>query len=604
MKTLELFNAVVAKPSQETPFVSENGLVISANALWAKKEIVRYYKNELLDGYGLNKTFHKSWLKIKRSSEAELRMEQIKHYISTYGSNFQDEIYIPKEIVDVPDQRVMFKLVHGLSKDELTAKCFDLLNSGIALKEETIHTILSVLIDQLDYQFTGDETIRNKEAEVILADIYNVLPSDTMAFFRFVLFKATGESLLIKNRETIDAIKASKFNPAPMFNQFGLEKLAEIFNRFKPLFLAFKTICPKTINKISKLSKTHHKPMVINPLNHVTSVMLTDEDSHWLDNATPFALFKAMAACHTRMLGQKSFVYRIRNGKSFTKEGKINSVVWWNFEFLKNHLTTRFDLTGKTIFVPHNVEFALPTSEKMYVGNIPTGTKFFGRSMAVGVYWENAWGAHDIDISGLNIGGKVGWNASYNQHNGGLMYSGDITNAPNGAVEYLYANNGLKVPTLVTSNVYSGSNNCDYKIVVGKGSGINYDYMMDPNGLFAEVKCQSVQSQTILGMMLPHEMEQCFVLLNFGAGQARVSGNSEVSKVATQALYQQWTKSLMLNDIIGLLGGKVVNYDTEVDYNYSLKHLTKDSFLKLFVENEVKNGNNNKKQTRSNRTRA
>jgi len=39
---------------------------------------------------------------------------------------------------------------------------------------------------------------------------------------------------------------------------------AEIFNRFKPLFLAFKTKCPKTINKISKLSKTYHKPLVSN----------------------------------------------------------------------------------------------------------------------------------------------------------------------------------------------------------------------------------------------------------------------------------------------------------------------------------------------------
>ena len=174
MKTLELFNAVLAKVSHEAPFVSEDGLVISANALWAKKAILKHYSDEMLDGYGLNKTFHKSWLKIKRSPESVLRLEQARHYISTYGSNFQDEIYIPKEVLDVPDKKVVFKVVKGLSKEELVSKCLGLLNSGIALKEETIHDVLSVLIDQLEYTFTDATTIKNKEAEVILADVYNL----------------------------------------------------------------------------------------------------------------------------------------------------------------------------------------------------------------------------------------------------------------------------------------------------------------------------------------------------------------------------------------------------------------------------------------------
>jgi hypothetical protein len=48
-------------------------------------------------------------------------------------------------------------------------------------------------------------------------------------------------------------------------------------------------------------------------------------------------------------------------------------------------------------------------------------------------------GEVDLDLSGLNIAGKIGWNSAYNQDNGQLMYSGDMTSAPQGAVEYLYA---------------------------------------------------------------------------------------------------------------------------------------------------------------------
>ena len=43
MKTLKLFNAVLARKSHERPFISEEGFIIESDALWAKKEIISYY---------------------------------------------------------------------------------------------------------------------------------------------------------------------------------------------------------------------------------------------------------------------------------------------------------------------------------------------------------------------------------------------------------------------------------------------------------------------------------------------------------------------------------------------------------------------------------
>lgn len=582
MKTLELFNSVILKETNENPFISEQGFVIESGALWAKNEIINFYKHEKLEGYGLNKTFHKSWSTIFRSSRTDLLIEQIKHYISTYGSNFQDEIYIPNEVLEIPNSKVVFKVIKAYTKEVMIEKCLQLLQSGIALKEETINDILSILTDELSYKFTGNENIKNKEAIIKIADMYGIIPNDILEFFRYIIYRATGESLLIKSKEVINAIKNSNYNPSVQFEKFGLEKLAEIFNRFKPLFLAFKTKCPKTINKISKLSKDYHKPLVSNPLNYVTSIILNEEDLHWLDNATPFALFRALSACHTRIQGQNAFAYRIRNGKSYIKINKVSSVAWTNFDILINYCRNRFNLKGKKYFLPQDIEFALPISEKMFVGNIPTGSKFFGETLAIGVYWENNWGANDIDLSGLNIGGKVGWNADYKQGNGNLMYSGDITTAPNGAVEYLYAKNGLNEPTLINSNVFSGNKNCEYKIVVGKGNNIDYNFMMNPNHLFLETKCQSVQTQTILGILIPEKHRQCFVILNFGAGECRVSGNSEITITATKALFQQWKNPISLREILIAFGGEIIYEVEKSDYNLSLDNLQKDSFINLF----------------------
>lgn len=582
MKTLKLFNAVIAQQSTENPFVSEEGFIIESAALWAKDRIIDYYLREKLNGNDLNKTFHKSWAKIKNTPRFELFIEQILHYTSTYGSDFKDEIYIPDEILNIPDVKLVYKVIHGYSKKEIQSKCLDLLRSGIAMKEETINDVLSILVDELGYIFTGDEKIRNKEAIIKIADLYGVLPKDTMEFFRYILYHATGQSLLIKNKTMVDAIKTTNYNPSAQFNKFGLEKLATIFNRFKPLFLAFKPQCAKTINKIAKLSKEYHKPLVTNPLNTVTSAYLKNDDIHWLDNATPYAIFKALMACYTRMNGQSDFVYRIRNGKSWIKEGESVGDYKTNYDFLIRYLKDRFNFSGKKFYLPKDVKFALPTSEKMYVGNIPTGTRFYGKKLAVGVYWRDEWGARDLDLSALNKIGKVGWNSWCNQGNGCLMYSGDITSAPNGAVEYLYATKELKETTLIQNNVYYGDNKCGYKIIIGQGDKVSREYMMNPNNLLAEIKCNSVQKQTILGLLTPKEDGQCFVLLNFGAGQLRVSGRSNLSDIATNALIQQWDKPLSFNKLIKILGAEIVDNKDNVDYDLSLDKLERDSFIKIF----------------------
>lgn len=582
MKTLKLFNAVISKKGTEF-HVSDQGFIVEPNAMWTKDRIVNYYTREKLNGNDLNKTFHKSWKKIKESSRFELFVDQIIHYLSTYGTNFESEVYIPDEVLEVPDLNLSYKVIRAYTEEEMTTKCLGMLRSGMALKEETVDDLISVLVDELDYTFTGKEGIKNKEAVVKLAENYGIFPENPVEFFRYIIYRTTNTTLLIKNEELITAIKNSSYNPSTAFKKFGLESLAEIFNRFKPLFLAYKTKCPKTVNKISKLSKKYHKPLISNPLNNVTNKLLSKEDMHWLDNATPFALFKAMSACHTRIQGQDSFVYRVRNGKSWAKEVKPKSLVHLsNFSIIVDYIRIKYNFQDKKFFIPKDVQYALPTSEKMFVGNVPTGTKFYGEKLAAGVYWKNAWGARDLDLSGLNIGGKIGWNSSYNQGEGSLMYSGDITNAPNGAVEYLYANRGLNEPTLVQNNVYAGDDECEYKFIIGRGEGINRDYMMNPNNLFAEIKCKSVQKQSILGMFLPENGGQSFVILNFGAGQTRVSGNSEISMLSTKALYQQWKNPLSFKEVIELTGGEIVDTVEEADINLSLDNLERDSFTKIF----------------------
>ena len=83
------------------------------------------------------------------------------------------------------------------------------MQSGIALKEETIDDILSILVEELNYNFTGKDQIKNKEAIVRIADLYQVYPDNVVEFFRYIIYRTTNTTLLIKNDELIEAIKNS-----------------------------------------------------------------------------------------------------------------------------------------------------------------------------------------------------------------------------------------------------------------------------------------------------------------------------------------------------------------------------------------------------------
>ena len=106
--------------------------------------------------------------------------------------------------------------------------------------------------------------------------------------------------------------------------------------------------------------------------------------------------------------------------------------------------------------------------------------------------------------------------------------------------------------------------------------------MMNPNNLFAEARCNSVQKQMILGMLVTKNEKQCFVLLNFGAGHSHVSGNSEVSMMATSALYQQWYEAMSFNELVKELGAEITREKSEADFDFSLESLEKDSFIRIF----------------------
>lgn len=581
--TLKFLNAVVAKKNDKAPFVDKSGLVIMPDALWAKGEIVSYYREKELTPEQLNQTFHKSWKKIEESSRFELFLHQILHYASTYGTDFSGPTYIPLEELDIPEKQIKVFVVQALSAQEIKERLLKLLQSGVAMSQEDIVEIIECL-EHFGHKFSQKDNIRNKEAIIILADKYNLYPENPVEFLRYCVFKSTGKSLLIKNKETYKVIKNSEFDPTYHFRIFGEEKLAEIFNRFKPIFLSYKTKCPQVVNRISKLSKEFHKPLRQSDLNFVTRKEVGN-----ISGATTFAFLRAWSVINEAKSGHEGRVFFIRNGKSFVDDSEViydDYILEYNERKIIKELKSRLkEKLGQSIYIPENVDYALPVSTKMFVGDIPIGTRFYGNNISVGVYWENSGGARDIDLSGITEYGKVGWNADYNQ-NSELMYSGDMTNASQGAVEYLYSDGQKFNPTIAMTNIYSGSDNAKYSIIIGEGpKSKDKDYMMNPNKVMAHIKTQSVQKQSVLGVVYDKDGRQTFSIINVGAGSARVSGYNELANVAKKVFIQKWSNCLTLREALSMLSFAFEEKEN-ADIDLSLDLVTKEKFVDLFASDK------------------
>lgn len=588
--SLELFNAVpegnVSKISPKDGL--KYGVVIDEKAAYATPAILDYFKTNQLTGEQLNATFHKSWKVIRDSSREELLLHQILHYMTTYGTNFKsDFIYIPTEKLKLPKvKQLPLKVIRGVGEQELVDKVLSMLKSGVALEETTIDKLLQ-LLQLIGYRFTSLEGIKNKEALIKIIAKTGVYPSSPIEFLRYLVYLATDATLLIKSKAVIESIKEKELNITTHLNQYGLEKCATIFNRFKPLWLAFKANMDNAplINRMAKLSKTHHVPMPVDVLNTITSIKYKKREvKAALEGVNNFRKIRVLHALNTRINAADYFIYRIRNGKSFAKPNKASLKIDYYQKMYKvvyKDLLASLDLTGKKVKYPDNIDYALPTSEKMFIGNIPVGTKITTKKLVAGVYWENEWGARDLDLSALNLSGKIGWNSSYQDE--GMLYSGDMTDATRGATELLYANKKIATPALAKLNIYdSGVKECKFKMIIGCADKVSQNYMFNPNELIMEIETEMKSKQQILGLFSPEaDNKMSFTLVNTGFGNIPVSGNSEHSDNARAALYFQYAQPISFRKLLEDAG--VIFTEEEFDIDLSVGTLQKDSLLNLIA---------------------
>lgn len=624
--TIILFKAVPIK-SKRKKKASKHLLetTIKRGFIFAPEVVSNYSENELLslmsiveEEIGLtpekmNSTFHKSWAKVRDSSIFQLVVEQLIHYFTTYGFEAlgiydKDSVYIPNEKLEIPklEGGINLVIIKGYTKKELKEKLLSLLKSGIALGEDTISNIIDVatFVEITEKEI---DKIRNKEVKIALYDYLGLFPEHPIEFLRYIIYKATGKTLLIKSPEAIEAIKDNdNLDILGLFVKYkkkhGLEKLAEIFYRFKPIFLALKgnTRLNSMINKIRKLARKYHKPMEEDYLNEVTAKIQNKRDIYQkklkeeLLKANTFRKIRLAYALKYRTKDVESILYRIRNGKGYAKE----------FRFTEHNRAKRVldsvldsivkdvskNVKGKKIYIPDYINYTLPATEKQFTGDLPSGSYVsIPKDMVFGIHWENTDGHRiDLDLSIMNAATKIGWDSTYRSEDKKILFSGDITDAPKpkGASELFYIRQQILSSYILFVNYYNfdkDSVEVPFKILVAKEQvkNLKQNYMVDPNNVMCVAKTKINQRQKILGLVVTTTNECRFYFTECYLGRSITSSGSEFVEHSRQYLFDFYRNTISLNDILVKAGGKLVKDRDKCDIDLSPEVLEKDTIINL-----------------------
>lgn len=598
--TLSLFNAVQVDKKKKAKDILlsqtiKDGYILSPEvAAIADAKLLKLISDTVgISGEKANASFHKSWKTIEESSDFQLVMQQILHYITTYGFEAmgiynESSVYIPNEVLKIPKIKDGIRLIviKGLTSKEILEKVIQL-GSGIALKPETMDMMVEIISGNMfDIVTEVLPFIKNRELKSKIYDEYDIMPSEPLEFLRYTIQKLTNESLLIKNGKLIAKIKESKTalgtKTLDKMIKLAPNNLAEIFLRYKPLFLALKTVSSdKTFfNQLRKKAEKMHKPMKEDFLNSITSKLSNGKKitkkslAEELAKVNIFRKIRLAYALKFRTHNNNSIVYKIRNGKGYATDFEFDNFIGAKdvLETVLNSIVEDLDVKGKTIYIPDFINYALPATEKMFTGNLPTGSYVtVPKDLIVGIHWTNTAqrGRVDLDLSTLSVDGKIGWDRNYRNGNNTVLFSGDITDAPRpkGASELFYIKEGSKNDQIMYVNDFNWREDSpvEAKIIVAQDVPKNFgrDYMVDPNKIIASVPIVITQKSNTLGLITKVGKENRFYFSSTSIGNNISSGYDEHADKAREYFANSLIDSIDFKDILERAGAKIVNEKPE-----------------------------------------
>lgn len=541
-----------------------------------------------IDAIRMNATFYKGKDYVINKSRWELFIDQVIHYAGTYGRaavGLKPLTLIPLCELEIPEAdfgQLKITVIRLIGDDEVE----NLVNETI-LTTKAPSSRIRENIKALLPLFTGlVDDIRSFEIAVMACEHLGLVPKAPNMFLRYLVYVTTGTPMVINNQRTVRIIKAQANlmgnTVHDLLVKADMVRLSGIFLRNKNLFLAFKAHsgCAPIINKLRRMANTYHKPLSGESVQNYIALALAGKTEKLaelhkvMDNREMVKVLNAMAV-RMAVEDYAPGVFNVRNGRSYCKDNAYAPLTIEQFRVLDDAQETLFKVLidrlrptveGKVFYMPSYVDYAVPVSEKQYVGNYPWGTFFSAdepkTNTTVGVSWVNPTedDGTDLDLHCFTADGHhFGWNSDFYSNGGTCVYSGDMTNAPapDGAAEAFWIN-GVEVPIIFTLNKFNGPDKVDFKLALSSEEikQATQKYTMDPNKLlFAPIPLKFENGHG--GMTLGYIKEGVFTLYSGNLSNGAVPRGNFARYI--QGIITQNEHKGLLRDLLLWCDATVIN---------------------------------------------
>lgn len=506
----------------------------------------------------------------------DLVYKQVLHYIEVYGLG-EPGLF---NLESTSGQVFTLTNVKAVSEYELGNLVRALIYSNTPIKDSAG---LKEVIAHYKIPFAVN-LIKNNEMRIELYDGTQVFTSGDDAV-RWIVYNATGNSLLIKSAKVVQAVAGSTVTRT--FLQNHLYVLANVFNRHKKLIMALKNKSNRDlINKISHLSKKHHVPIYEALNKNFINLALNNkiDVSQALINPsiTLRDKFKYLNLLQYKLQQNETDAFIIRNGSIHVESNRPTYSKRDIYELqalvLDSISKDLAHLSGKTILLDSNVDYGLPISRKQTVGNLPFGTAIsVGETISSGIFWDLESGANDLDLSAVDTTGKrVGWGQMSGYTDEEIVFSGDVTYpTKEGAMEFMTSKSkSLHYGLLV--NIYSGELGSRAKVVIGtKGKNKWIEDVKIREDILLSAK------NNIIGFVKNNQ----FIVYQGKINGDRYSEPDEKTlAIISRGTAEFWTVKKLFNE---LNIAYVVDNVAGIDYDLTYNGFTYDKLEQLLIANDL-----------------
>lgn len=376
---------------------------------------------------------------------------QLYHYVTLDNVNLVDEKDLTEEAKKI---RSKINFFTAISKEEAISIIKEDLLPSIEQPTEDEVDLFRVLFSDVNFSIPVDK-IKSFELKACYLErkgCYDQVDATTL--LRLVVYKLTGLTLLINSDDTVLRIKRNLcyYEHRDFIIEYfeGREKdLAEIFNRYKKIFLAMKCCDSEVnhvINKISHLSKKYHKLLPANAAIYYAEAC-KDNDikriKEIIKNCSYSQLIRLFTYAYSDFGATDTNLYGIRNGKVYYK--KRENSFSKHIGLIVAELSKR--TPHKKYIHPVRISYGLPISGKNFIGNYPNGSYITidpEKFHTVGIHWTNTPKSRvDLDLSMKTKNDTYNW--CNTRVDNTVNFSGDVTDAPidqGGAAEAFFFNPG------------------------------------------------------------------------------------------------------------------------------------------------------------------